>query len=528
MVENLVDGSVLEGGGQILRTAFALSAILHLPLKITRIRAGRPKPGLAAQHLEGVRLVSKISCGTIHGDEIGSTELKYTGGPHNLEPLYVADCGTAGAISLLIQISLPCLLCHTMDLITIFPSSRVTAIKFFGGTNVNFSPPIDHVIHVFLPLLSLMSSRVAPSMIRVLKRGFYPRGGGAVELNFDHQLSKLNERGSDGDGRETNSVCGGMPLEVLRPINLTERGSVTSFHAVVFGNCSIEEKMTMRNMLLRRVEDTLIPLAKEETIRMLNLLNIRGIQNRSVTAADDVNEMMKGESEIEANQDNSNVTTPTVTMDISEDEDDEIPGGKLNPRKRGGNSDNNSNPNDVRKGASKFKYEVKTIGALIWYKTDTGCILSSNGMLQYKEYVQKNSSSMNPGSVSIRDAKITSSSTRPQTPADTSTDSEFLPKLTECVSTIVDDVIFLFNSGACVDEHTADQLLIYMSLAQGESRILCAPIGEESSLHIETVIKVASELGGSRFRTEDILGVSGSACRLITCSGKPDEADQNS
>ena len=520
MIENLVDGSVLEGGGQILRTAFALSAILHLPLKITKIRSNRPKPGLAAQHLEGVRLVSKISCGPIHGDEIGSTELRYTGGPHNLKTLYTADCGTAGAISLLIQISLPCLLCHSTNLMTGSQESKVTVIKYFGGTNVNFSPPIDHVIHVFLPLLSLMSSRVNSSMIRVLKRGFYPRGGGAVELDFRREPSKLNEKESDGDGKEISTVFDGIPLEMLQPINLTERGSVTSFHGVVFGNCSMEEKITMRNLLIKTLEDKLVPLVKEAAIRKPSQLNNRSLQNESITAHD-VNELIKGESQTNGNQDSSNVSDPTITIEVSEDEQDETLDGNLNQRKRGSN---NSNSDDRRKGSSKSKYEVKTIGALLWYKTDTGCILSSNGMLQYKEYVQKNSAH---GPVPIRDAKISSSSTHSHI-ADDSNDCELLPKLTECVNVIVDDTVFLFNSGACVDEHTADQLLLYMSLAEGESRILCASIGEQSSLHIETVIKIASELGGSKFSTEDILGDSGSSCRLITCSGKPDRTDQNS
>lgn len=40
-------------GGQVLRIALCLSALYKIPVKIDNIRAGRPKPGLAAQHLKG-------------------------------------------------------------------------------------------------------------------------------------------------------------------------------------------------------------------------------------------------------------------------------------------------------------------------------------------------------------------------------------------------------------------------------------------------------------------------------------------
>jgi RNA 3'-terminal phosphate cyclase (ATP) len=41
-----IDGSLGEGGGQILRTALALSMVTGKPFRIEKIRAGRPKPGL--------------------------------------------------------------------------------------------------------------------------------------------------------------------------------------------------------------------------------------------------------------------------------------------------------------------------------------------------------------------------------------------------------------------------------------------------------------------------------------------------
>ena len=61
MVKNLevleIDGSILEGGGQMLRISMSLSCILGRKIRVKKIRAGRSKPGLGAQHLTGGTLI---------------------------------------------------------------------------------------------------------------------------------------------------------------------------------------------------------------------------------------------------------------------------------------------------------------------------------------------------------------------------------------------------------------------------------------------------------------------------------------
>ena len=94
---------MLEGGGQILRNAAALSAITATPIKVTKIRAGRSKPGLRAQHLAGLQLVAEICQGELQGGEIGSKEISLhprhiTSGHH------LADTKTAGSCMLLAQV----------------------------------------------------------------------------------------------------------------------------------------------------------------------------------------------------------------------------------------------------------------------------------------------------------------------------------------------------------------------------------------------------------------------------------------
>ena len=52
----VLDGGVLEGGGQVVRLAVALSVLLTKPISIFNIRKNRSSPGLKAQHAAGTCL----------------------------------------------------------------------------------------------------------------------------------------------------------------------------------------------------------------------------------------------------------------------------------------------------------------------------------------------------------------------------------------------------------------------------------------------------------------------------------------
>ena len=104
-----IDGSSGEGGGQILRTALALSTVTGKPFRIEKIPAGRPKPGLLRQHLTAVKAAAKISGASITGAELGSGSLTFTPGPVNPGE-FAFSVGTAGSATLVLQTVLPALL----------------------------------------------------------------------------------------------------------------------------------------------------------------------------------------------------------------------------------------------------------------------------------------------------------------------------------------------------------------------------------------------------------------------------------
>ncbi|MGK7917953.1 MAG: RNA 3'-terminal phosphate cyclase [Prochloraceae cyanobacterium] len=170
-----IDGSYGEGGGQILRTCLSLATITGQSIRIDRIRAGRKKPGLAAQHITSVRAAASVCQARVEGDRLGSMTLEFIptcspqAGKYVFDVTEAREGGSAGAVTLILQtILLP---------LALADGSSVVTLR--GGTHVAWSPPVTYVEQVYLPMLSQMGVR---SRIQLRAWGWYPQGGGEVEL----------------------------------------------------------------------------------------------------------------------------------------------------------------------------------------------------------------------------------------------------------------------------------------------------------------------------------------------------------
>jgi RNA 3'-terminal phosphate cyclase (ATP) len=165
-----LDGSQGEGGGQILRSALALSLITGQAFRIHRIRAGRSKPGLMRQHLACVEAAVRIGSGTAEGAALGSQELTFTSGPL-VTGTHEFRIASSGSTMLLLQSILPALLLARQ------PSDLVLE----GGTHNPFAPPFPFIEQAFLPLLRRIGFDVTATLDRP---GFHPNGGGRCRVSI--------------------------------------------------------------------------------------------------------------------------------------------------------------------------------------------------------------------------------------------------------------------------------------------------------------------------------------------------------
>ncbi|MBE5315864.1 MAG: RNA 3'-terminal phosphate cyclase [Xanthomonadales bacterium] len=180
-----IDGSQGEGGGQVLRTSLSLSMLSGRPVRLHNVRAGRRKPGLMRQHLTCVLAAARVCSAQVEGAAIGSTTLEFRPGPIEAGD-YGFAIGSAGSTALVLQTVLPALL----------QAPGRSRLRIEGGTHVPMAPCADFIEHAFLPVLRDMGAAID---FRLERHGFYPAGGGAIEVMIDPrplQPLALDQRGA--------------------------------------------------------------------------------------------------------------------------------------------------------------------------------------------------------------------------------------------------------------------------------------------------------------------------------------------
>lgn len=206
---DVVDGSAGEGGGQVLRTALTLSCVMGRPVRVHSIRAGRPNPGMRAQHVAAASALAAVCGARVRGLRVGSSEVEFVpgGGGQGAAPegsggdRIRCDVGTAGSVTLI------------MSALAVAASLRGRPLEatLTGGTDVAWSPTADYTLLALREAYSRMGIRFSASVER---RGYYPRGGGIVHASI----------AACGGG-------GGRPLPVSLRGRRSLRASVLCSHA---------------------------------------------------------------------------------------------------------------------------------------------------------------------------------------------------------------------------------------------------------------------------------------------------------
>jgi RNA 3'-phosphate cyclase len=248
-----IDGNYGEGGGQLIRTAIAMSCITNKPIKIFNIRKGRSKPGLKAQHLTGINAAAHICGAKVTGNKLGSSEISFSPGSHQ-HGKFQFNVGTAGSVTLVLQTLVP---------IAAFGKDCST-FEIIGGTDVHFAPTIDYFEHVFGRNMKIIGLDIA---VQEVYRGFYPKGGGKVRIvvhpwkqrkAFDavkqkklehidvHSISSENLRKADVAKRQIKGFSSKISSKLCAIIKETKeiyapsRSPGTSLHAHAhFKNCKL-------------------------------------------------------------------------------------------------------------------------------------------------------------------------------------------------------------------------------------------------------------------------------------------------
>lgn len=200
-----IDGSHGEGGGQLLRTAVALAALTGTPIRFRSIRLKRDNPGLGPQHLAAVHAVAGLCGARVDGLALRSQQVVFA--PGSLRGgEFAFDVGTAGSVTLVLQALLP-----------VMTAARANfRVRVTGGTDVRGAPPLDYLREVVLALITRMGVH---ARLLTRCRGYYPRGGGTVEVSVAPNRLRPLRLAAPGRSLE----IGGLAHVAHLPAHIAER-----------------------------------------------------------------------------------------------------------------------------------------------------------------------------------------------------------------------------------------------------------------------------------------------------------------
>lgn len=194
-----LDGRKLEGGGQLVRIAVALSALTGQAVVIDNIRGNRQgKKGLKASHLAAITTLAELSGSQLVKAQVGSCSVGFYPPSHEQgQQARQSDSNidirlpTPGSVFLVFQALYPYLLHST--------SADQIRVSIIGGTNVSSSPSFDYVSQVLIPNFARVG--LPPLSVRLEQRGWATGHGqmGKVIFTVDSLNVRRGNGGSDGD-----------------------------------------------------------------------------------------------------------------------------------------------------------------------------------------------------------------------------------------------------------------------------------------------------------------------------------------
>lgn len=244
-----IDGS--EGGGAVVRTAVGLSVATHTPVRLTNIRAARPNPGLQPQHLAGVRAAARLADAELVGDVQGEQTLTFVPNSLRLQDQLRVNIPTAGSVALALQ---------PIQIALLGVDEVVDVVVDGGATAGKWSPPIDYVENVTIPMLGAFGYE---QELDVRRHGFYPKGGALVHADIGPANMRPIDLVDRGDITRVEGVS--MASEHLRDAEVAERQRKEARRVVANAHPSIDIDITTRYVDARSPGSAITLWARSDT-----------------------------------------------------------------------------------------------------------------------------------------------------------------------------------------------------------------------------------------------------------------------